>query len=120
MADGYFAPATGRLRAGDVMIVEASDALSLLPVRGQAALGTGFAFDGAVTPLALTVSPSQTLRLVQTAGATFASLLLTPLVAGALLALPVAARADSLPWPAAKTLSCPGQKTPAPPVTATA
>lgn len=81
-APGYFAAAAVRLRAGDVMIVEASDALAILPVRANAVIGTGVNLDGAVAPVALTRSIAQTLRMVQQAGAVVTTIILAPLMAG--------------------------------------
>jgi len=79
---GYFSAAISRLRVGDVMIAEAADALAILPVRSNAALGTGINLDGAVAPIALTRTVAQTLRFVQQATTVVTTIILAPLVAG--------------------------------------
>jgi hypothetical protein len=81
-APGYFFPALARLRVGDVMIAEASDALAILPVRSNATIGTGVNLDGAVAPIALTRTVAQTLRFVQQAATVVTTIILAPLVAG--------------------------------------
>ena len=58
-APGYFNAAAGRLRPGDVMILQAADAMAMLPVRSNALTGPGVTLDGAVTPVALTRSVAQ-------------------------------------------------------------
>jgi len=94
VAPGYFAAASGRLRAGDVMIVQSSDSMAILPVRSNVGIGPGVTLDGAVTPIALTRTVAQTLRMVQAAGAVVATILLAPLVAGVIMgtAIPVQAQ----------------------------
>lgn len=91
---GYFLPALDRLRAGDVMIVQASDSLAILPVRSNAVIGTGVSLDGAVAPIALTRTVAQTLRIVQSASAVVSSIVLAPIVAGILAgtSIPVSAQ----------------------------
>lgn len=93
-APGYFLPAVDRLRAGDVMIVQASDALAILPVRSNAVIGTGVTLDGAVAPIALTRTVAQTFRMVQAASAVVSSIILAPIVAGILAGttIPVSAQ----------------------------
>ncbi|MDB5378492.1 MAG: hypothetical protein JWR00_2938 [Rubritepida sp.] len=91
---GYFAAAAARLQAGDVMIVQSSDSMAILPVRSNVAIGPGVTLDGAVTPIALTRTVAQTLRMVQAAGAVVATIILAPLVAGVIMgsAIPVQAQ----------------------------
>jgi hypothetical protein len=91
---GYFLPAIDRLRVGDVMIVQAADSLAILPVRSNAAIGTGVSLDGAVAPVALTRSVAQTFRIVQAASAVVSSIILAPLIAGILAgtSIPVSAQ----------------------------
>lgn len=91
---GYFAAASASLRAGDVMIVQSSDSVAILPVRSNAVIGTGATLDGAVTPIALTRTVAQTLRIVQAASAVVATIILAPLVAGVIMgtAIPVQAQ----------------------------
>lgn len=91
---GYFAAARTQLRVGDVMIVQASDALSILPVRSNAAIGTGVNLDGAVAPIALTRSVAKSFRMVQQASAVVSTIILAPLLAGLIAgtSIPVSAQ----------------------------
>jgi len=63
-------------------------------VRSNVGIGPGVTLDGAVTPIALTRTVAQTLRMVQAAGAVVATILLAPLVAGVIMgtAIPVQAQ----------------------------
>ncbi|WP_424811665.1 hypothetical protein [Roseococcus sp. YIM B11640] len=94
VAGGYFSGATSRLQAGDMMIVQAADAMAILPVRANAGIGPGVTLDGSVTPIALTRTVAQTFRLVQAASAVVATIVLAPLVAGIIIgtAIPVSAQ----------------------------
>jgi hypothetical protein len=47
LAPGYFAAAAARLLPGDIVIVQASDATALVPIRGGAVAGDGVTVDGA-------------------------------------------------------------------------
>jgi hypothetical protein len=92
-AAGYFAPAAASLRAGDLMILQAADAMALVPLRSNGALGPGVTLDGAVGPVALLRAVSQGLRVSQAASAVVRTLLLAPLAAGILAggSIPVSA-----------------------------
>lgn len=46
LSPGYFAPATHLLQPGDIVIVQASDATALVPIRSGAAAGEGVTVDG--------------------------------------------------------------------------
>jgi len=93
-AQGYFAPARTQLRAGDVMFVQASDALAILPVRANAAIGTGVNLDGAVAPIALTRTVAKSFQFVQQASAVVTTIILAPLLAGIIAgtSIPVSAQ----------------------------
>lgn len=91
---GYFAPAASRLRAGDLMIVQSADAMSMLPVRSNAVTGPGVILDGAVTPIALTRSIAQTFRMVQAAGAVVSTIILAPLMAGIIVGTSIPVQAQ--------------------------
>lgn len=80
-AAGYFASVAGALRPGDLLILQASDALALLPIRINAALGTGVTLDGAVGPLNTVRSVAQGFSVAQAAAAVVRSLVLAPLTA---------------------------------------
>jgi hypothetical protein len=92
-AAGYFAPATASLRAGDLMILQAADAMALVPLRSNAALGTGVTLDGAVGPVTLLRSAAMGLRASQSASAVVRTIMLAPLAAGFLVggSIPVSA-----------------------------
>ncbi|MBY0336218.1 MAG: hypothetical protein K2X11_06365 [Acetobacteraceae bacterium] len=89
----YFQTTAARLRPGDLLLLQAADAMAMLPVRANAATGPGVSLDGAVTPIALTRSLAQSFRLTQTAAAVVRTIVLAPLVAGFLAgsAIPVQA-----------------------------
>ena len=57
---GYFNAAAGSLRPGDVMILQAADAMAILPVRSNALTGPGVTLDGAVAPVAMSTIDSPT------------------------------------------------------------
>lgn len=80
-AAGYFAPVADRLRAGDLMILQAADAMAMLPVRVGPALGTGVTLDGAVGPLALLRTAAQRFSFSQAASAVVRTLVLAPVAA---------------------------------------
>jgi hypothetical protein len=81
-APGYFNAAATSLRAGDVMILQAADAMAMLPVRSNALTGPGVTLDGAVTPISLTRSISQVFSITQAASAVVRTIILAPLLAG--------------------------------------
>jgi hypothetical protein len=91
---GYFAPAAAMLRAGDLMIVQSTDAMAMLPVRSNATTGPGVTLDGAVTPIALTRSIAQTLRMVQAASAVVSTIILAPLMAGVIIGTSIPVQAQ--------------------------
>jgi hypothetical protein len=81
VAPGYFAPVADMLNPGDLVILQAADALALLPVRSGTALGTGVTLDGAVGALALLRSAAQRFSFGQTAQAVVRTLVLGPVAA---------------------------------------
>jgi len=91
---GYFAPAAATLRAGDLMIVQSADAMSMLPVRSNAATGPGVVLDGAIAPIALTRSIAQTLRMIQAASAVASTIILAPLMAGIIVGTSIPVQAQ--------------------------
>ena len=80
-ASGYFAPVAGNLRPGDLVILQAADAMALLPVRSGSALGTGVTLDGAVGALSLVRAAAQRFSFSQTAQAVVRTLVLGPVAA---------------------------------------
>ncbi|MEI6162108.1 MAG: hypothetical protein WCP77_19915 [Roseococcus sp.] len=91
---GYFAPAASMLRAGDLMIVQSADAMAMLPLRSNTVTGPGVTLDGAVTPIALTRSIAQTLRMVQAASAVVSTIILAPLMAGVIVGTSIPVQAQ--------------------------
>lgn len=93
-APGYFNAAAGRLRAGDVLILQAADAMAMLPVRSNALTGPGVTLDGAVTPVAISRSVAQIFGITQAASAVVRTIVLAPLVAGIVVgtSIPVSAQ----------------------------
>ena len=81
MSDAFRALLAAGLRAGDLMLLQASDAFALLPVRSGAVLGTGVTLDGAITPLKLARTAAQRFSTRQVATAVVRSLALAPLAA---------------------------------------
>ncbi len=79
---GYFSPVAGQLRPGDIMFLQAADALAMLPLRAGPAFGPGVTLDGAVTPLAAVRSAAQRFSITQAVGAVVRTIVLAPLVAG--------------------------------------
>ena len=79
LAAGYFAAAADRLRAGDVIIVQAADATALLPVRADAATAAGVTLDSAGAGLALTRSATQHFTITQAATAVLRVIQIAPL-----------------------------------------
>jgi hypothetical protein len=80
-AAGYFAGVSDRMRAGDLMILQAADAMAMLPIRVGPALGTGVTLDGAVGPLNIVRSLVQRLSVSQAASAVVRTLVLAPIAA---------------------------------------
>jgi hypothetical protein len=92
-AAGYFASAASRLRAGDLMLLQTSDAVALLPVRTGPSLGPGTTLDGAVGPIATVRSVGFNFTVTQSVGVTARTIDLAPLAAGIVVgsSIPVSA-----------------------------
>jgi hypothetical protein len=90
----YFSAASARLRPGDLMLLQAADAMAMVPVRANAATGPGVSLDGALAPIALTRSLAQNFRLTQTIAAVVRTIVLAPIVAGVMAgsSIPVSAQ----------------------------
>lgn len=67
LAAGYFAPAALQLRAGDVIILQASDATALIPVRSGTGAGPGVTLDTTGTTLNLLRSATLPFEITQAA-----------------------------------------------------
>ena len=81
-ATGYFSTAAAQFRPGDIMFLQAADALAMLPLRAGPAFGPGVTLDGAVTPLAAIRSAAQRFSVSQAVGAVVRTIVLAPLAAG--------------------------------------
>ncbi|CAA9221120.1 MAG: diguanylate cyclase/phosphodiesterase (GGDEF & EAL domains) with PAS/PAC sensor(s) [uncultured Craurococcus sp.] len=81
-AAGYFAAVAGSLRAGDLMVLQTSDSMALLPVRSGPTLGTGVTLDGAVGPINTARSVAQRFGIGQAAAAVVRTIILAPFAAG--------------------------------------
>jgi hypothetical protein len=79
---GYFALVAANLRPGDLMMLQAADALAMLPIRTGPALGTGVTLDGAVGPLNTVRAAAQSFGFGQVAAAVVRTLILAPFAAG--------------------------------------
>lgn len=92
-AAGYFATVAGSLRPGDLMVLQAADAMALLPIRVGPALGTGVTLDGAIGPLNTVRSVAQGFSLTQATSASVLSIILAPFAAAVIAgtSIPVSA-----------------------------
>ncbi len=81
-ATGYFSAVASQFKPGDLLLLQAADALALLPLRAGPAFGPGVTLDGAVTPLAAIRSAAQRFSVSQAVGAVVRTIVLVPLAAG--------------------------------------
>ncbi|MCX7933073.1 MAG: hypothetical protein RMK64_04505 [Rhodovarius sp.] len=81
-APGYFGEAASRFRPGDLLLLQAADALALLPLRAGPAFGPGVTLDGAVAPFAVLRSAAQNFSFTQAVAAVVRTIVLAPLAAG--------------------------------------
>jgi hypothetical protein len=81
-AAGYFTLVAANLRPGDLMMLQAADALAMLPIRTGPALGTGVTLDGAVGPLNTVRAAAQGFGFGQVAAAVVRIIILAPFAAG--------------------------------------
>jgi hypothetical protein len=82
LAAGYFAPAASRLLVGDVMLLQAADALTLTTVRAGNVVAAGLVVDSAATPFRVNRNAQQRFSVRQIAGAVAMTVLLAPLAGG--------------------------------------
>lgn len=80
-AAGYFTPVAGSMSPGDLVILQAADAMALLAVRAGTVLGPGVTLDGAVGALGLVRAAAQRFSFAQTAHAVVRTLVLGPIAA---------------------------------------
>jgi hypothetical protein len=82
LAPDYFAGAAARFSPGDVMLLQASDALTLTTVRVGTEVANGLVVDTFAVPFRVNRSSAQRFRVVQLASAVAMTLLLAPLQGG--------------------------------------
>ncbi len=78
----YFAPAAAKLETGDLILLQASDAVALLPVRSGDVIASGLVVDTAAAPFRVNRSGAQRFSIRQAAAAVAATIVLAPLAAG--------------------------------------
>jgi len=79
---GYFTPAGPRLETGDLILLQASDAIALLPVRAGDVVAAGLTVDTAAAPFRVNRSAAQRFSVRQAATAAAITILLSPISAG--------------------------------------
>jgi len=93
LAAGYFAPASARLAAGDVIFLQASDALTFTTVRTATTIASGLVVDSFAAPFRVNRSAAQRFSVRQMASAVAMTLLLAPLAGGITAGGPLPAQA---------------------------
>ncbi len=79
---GYFTPAAARLVAGDLIIVQAADSVSVIPVRISAQVAAGVVIDTTAAPFRVDRQSAQRFSVMQAASALVQTIVLAPLAAG--------------------------------------
>lgn len=79
---GYFAPAGPRLETGDLILLQASDAVALLPVRAGDVVAAGLTVDSAAAPFRVNRRAEQRFSIRQAASAAAITIILGPIAAG--------------------------------------
>jgi hypothetical protein len=90
---GYFTPAAARLETGDLILLESSDAVALLPVRAGDAVAAGITIDTASAPFRANRSAAPRFSIRQAATAAAITVVLAPIAAGIVSNGTVAAQA---------------------------
>jgi hypothetical protein len=90
---GYFAPAASQLLVGDVMLLQASDALTLTTIRAGNVVAAGLVVDSAATPFRVNRNAAQRFSVRQVASAVAMTVLLAPLLGGIVAGSTVQAQA---------------------------
>jgi hypothetical protein len=82
LSAGYFDPVAQQLNTGDVVLLQAADSVSLLPVRSGDVLAAGLTLDATAAPFQTSRRIAQRLRVRQAAQAVAMTIALAPLAAG--------------------------------------
>jgi hypothetical protein len=82
LAAGYFAPAAARLETGDMILLQAADAVTLTTVRPGDVVATGLVVDTSAAPFRVNRSAAQRFSVRTVAGAVAMTVLLAPLAGG--------------------------------------
>jgi hypothetical protein len=93
LAAGYFTPAAARLAWGDVIFLQASDALTLTTVRPGPVVPGGVVVDTAAAPFRANRTATQRFSVRQLASAVAVAVLLVPLAGGIIAGGTVSAQA---------------------------
>jgi hypothetical protein len=91
---GYFAPAAARLAGGDVILLQAADALTLTTVRSGTTVPGGLVVDTFNAPFRVNRASAQKFSVRQVATAVAMTILLAPLAGGITAGGPVATQAS--------------------------
>lgn len=91
---GYFSPAAARLETGDLILVQASDAMAFQPVRANDVVAAGLVIDSSATPFRVNRAAAQRFSVRQAVSAVAMTVLLAPLAAGILSGGTVQAQAS--------------------------
>ena len=94
LAAGYFSPAATRLAFGDVIFLQAADALTLTTVRPGPTVPGGVVIDTAAAPFRVNRSATQRFSVRQMASAVAMTVLLAPLAGGVVAGGTVQAQAS--------------------------
>ncbi len=82
LAAGYFNAASGQLATGDVMFLQASDALTLTTVRPNTVVASGLVVDSSQVPFSVGRQAHHRFSVAQLVNAVAATVLLMPLAGG--------------------------------------
>lgn len=82
LAANYFSPAAARISTGDLILLQSSDSVSLLPVRSSSVVAAGVVLDTAAAPFRVNRTAAQRFSVRQAATAVAMTAVLLPLAAG--------------------------------------
>lgn len=85
----YFVDGGTALRAGDLMVLHAGDALALVPIRTGPVIGSGVTLDNVGAPFSAIRAVRHSFSVTQTVAAVLRTLVLAPLAAIALAGSPI-------------------------------